>query len=95
MTARSAAAAYVTTQIPKNAAQMQILIISVTLNKNAVKGFVATLIASSAVMEIAAKTGSAVSMVTVSTLYAIIVTQLVKASGNVTIRMVLLTAHHV
>jgi len=54
MTARSAAAAYVTTQILKNAAQMQILIISVTLNKNAVKGFVATLIASSAAMAIAA-----------------------------------------
>jgi len=54
MIPRIAAAASVTTQIPKNAAQMQILIISVTLNKNAVKGFVATLIASSAAMAIAA-----------------------------------------
>jgi len=54
MILRIVAAASVTTQIPKNAAQMQILIISVTLNKNAVKGFVATLIASSAAMAIAA-----------------------------------------
>jgi len=75
MTARSAAAAYVTTQILKNAAQMQILIISVTLNKNAVKGFVATLIASSAAMAIAAKTGSAASMARVLTLYATIATR--------------------
>jgi hypothetical protein len=66
MTLRSVAAAYVMTQPRKNAVQMQILIIFVILMKPAVKGFAATLIASSVAMANATKTGNAASMATVS-----------------------------
>jgi hypothetical protein len=75
MTLRSVAAAYVMTQPHKNAVEIQILLISVELTKLAAMGIVVTLIVSSAAMAIAAKTGNAASMASVSSLYVIIATR--------------------